>query len=74
MDLFVIICKVNVNGFVPGKRLAYFVISNVNITMDASLGSCGRVLHFLQDNWLSINTHPTRCETVTLYFCEPVRS
>lgn len=72
MDLFVIICKVNVNCFVLDKWLACFVISNVNIAMDASLGSCGRMLHFLQDNWLSINTHPTRCETVILYFCESV--
>lgn len=52
--------------FCTVKWLACFVLSNVNISTDASLGSCGRGLHYLQDNWLSVNTHPTRCETAIL--------
>lgn len=58
--------------FCTAKWLACFVSSNVNISTDASLGSRGRVLQYLQDNcWLSVNTHPTRCETAILeQFCE----
>ena len=59
MDLFVIICKVNVNVGL-GKWLAS---CNVNISMDAFLESCGKMLHFLQDDWLNINTCPSSCET-----------
>jgi len=38
MDLFVIICKVNVKCFVLLNGLLDFVLSNVNISTDASLG------------------------------------
>lgn len=52
------------------KWLACFVASNVNVSSDASLGSCGRVPHY----YLSVITHPTRCETSILeHFCECVQ-
>lgn len=60
--------------FCTVKWLACFVLSNVNISTDASLRSCGRGLHCLKDNWLSVNTHPTRCQTAILeHFCECVQ-
>lgn len=52
--------------FCTVKWLACFVSSNVNTSTDASLESCGRGPHYLQDNWLSVNTHPTKCETAIL--------
>ena len=57
--------------FCTVKWLACFVSSNVNNSTDASLGRRG--LHYLQDNWLRVNTHPTRCETAILehfYECD----
>lgn len=71
MDLFVIICKVNVNCFVLDKWLARFVISNVNVFTDPYLGSCGRKLCFLQDNWL-IYIHLTRCGNHDTLMCQGV--
>lgn len=70
MDLSVIICKVNVKCFCTVNWLACFVSSNVNI----STGSCGRGLHYLQDNLLSVIPTPLDVKLQYLSnFCECVR-
>lgn len=60
--------------FCTVKWLACFVLSNVNTSTDAYLESCGSGHRWLQDNWLSVNAHPTRCEIAILeHYCECVQ-
>lgn len=56
--------------FYTATWLACLIKSNVNASVDASLGGCRTVPHYLQGNWLRVNTHPTRCETVMKHFYE----